>query len=338
MVNGLGAALLFGVSAPVAKLLLPGSGPFMLAGLLYLGSGLGLLALAPLRGAARETPLRRGDLAPLVGMVVAGGIAAPLLLMFGLGRLPGSTASLLLNLEAPFTIALAVVVFGDSLGRREALGAGAVVLGGVVLGLPDAVGRVEVVGMLAVAAACFGWALDNNLSQRLALHDPVSVVRVKSLVAGGMNVVLALAVGEHIPARAALVGAFLTGFLGYGMSIVLYLRAVREVGAARQAALFAIAPFAGACVAVPLLHEHVGVRDVGAGLVMAFGVSLMLRARHGHLHQHLALEHEHVHVHDEHHRHEHAEGVMEPHSHPHRHAPLIHDHAHLPDAHHRHAH
>ena len=336
--SGLGAAVLFGLSTPIAKLLLPNSGPFMLAGLLYLGSGLGLLALAPLRGTPGEAPLGREDAVPLLGVVVAGGVVAPLLLMYGLGRLPGSTASLLLNLEAPFTIALAVLVFGESLGPREALGAGAVVLGGAALGLPGVLGGFQVVGALAVAGACVGWALDNNLSQRLALHDPVAVVRVKSLVAGSVNVILALALGERIPGGPALLGALVTGLLGYGMSIVLHLRAMREMGAARQAALFATAPFAGACAAVPLLREHVGLREVGAALAMAIGVAVMVRARHGHLHEHAGLEHEHAHLHDEHHLHRHEEVLGEPHSHPHLHSPLVHDHPHLPDTHHRHAH
>jgi len=337
-VSGLGAALLFGLSTPIAKLLLPGSGPFMLAGLLYLGSGLGLLVLAPLRGTPCEAPLGREDTAPLLGVVVAGGVVAPLLLMYGLGRLPGSTASLLLNLEAPFTIALAVLVFGESLAPSEALGAGAVVLGGAALGLPGVLGGFEAMGVLAVAGACFGWALDNNLSQRLALHDPVAVVRVKSLVAGAVNVVLALALGERIPSAPALLGALVTGLLGYGMSIVLHLRAMREVGTARQAAFFATAPFAGACAALPLLGEHVSVRELGAAAAMAVGVAMMVRARHGHGHEHDAMEHEHAHVHDEHHAHVHEGPVSGSHSHPHQHAPLVHDHPHLPDAHHRHAH
>jgi drug/metabolite transporter (DMT)-like permease len=335
---GFSAAFLFGLSTPIAKLLLPGSGPFMIAGLLYLGSGLGLLVLAPLRGTSGEAPLGREDAGPLLGVVVAGGVVAPLLLMYGLGRLPGSTASLLLNMEAPFTIALAVLVFGESLAPREALGAGVVVLGAAALGSPGVLGGFQVVGALAVAGACLGWALDNNLSQRLALRDPVAVVRVKSLVAGAVNVVLALVLGERLPGGLALPGALATGLLGYGLSIALHLRAMREVGAARQSAFFATAPFAGACAAVPLLHEQVGLREAGAAVMMAIGVAVMVRSRHGHLHEHQGLEHDHAHVHDEHHLHEHAEAVVEPHAHRHRHAPLAHDHPHLPDAHHRHGH
>ncbi len=336
--TGFGAALLFGLSTPVAKLLLPGSGPFMMAGLLYLGSGLGLLALPSFRPRDREAPLRRTDAMPLLGVVLAGGVVAPVLLMWGLGRLPGSSASLLLNLEAPFTIALAVLAFGESLERAEALGAAAVVVGAAALGLQDRLGGVQALGALGVAGACFAWAIDNNLSQRLSLHDPVAIVRVKSLVAGSVNVVLALAVGERLAGGPALLGALATGFLGYGVSIVLHLRAMRELGAARQAAFFATAPFAGALAAVPLLGERLSVRAIGAATMMAIGVVVMVRVRHAHRHAHEALEHEHAHEHDEHHRHPHAERMSQPHSHPHQHASLVHEHPHLPDAHHRHRH
>jgi drug/metabolite transporter (DMT)-like permease len=330
---GLGAALLFGLSTPVAKLLLPGSGPFMMAGLLYLGSGLGLLALGPILPRRREAPLGRGDAAPLLGVVLAGGVIGPVLLMFGLGKLPGASASLLLNLEAPFTMGLAVIAFGESLERAEIAGAAAVVAGAAALGLQGPLGEVHALGALGVAGACLAWAVDNNLSQRLSLHDPVAVARVKCLVAGCANVLLAIAVGERLAGGRALAGALATGFLGYGVSIVLHLRAMREVGAARQAAFFATA-----LAAVPLLSERLPSRAVGAALVMAFGVVVMLRVRHSHGHVHEALEHEHAHAHDEHHRHDHEGAVSEPHSHPHVHALLAHDHPHLPDAHHRHRH
>jgi len=335
---GLGAALLFGFSMPVAKLLLPASGPFMMAGLLYLGSGLGLVALRPFLPRHREAPLRRSDAAPLLGVVLAGGVIGPVLLMFGLGRLPGASASLLLNLEAPFTIGLAVIVFGESLERAEVAGAAAVVAGAAALGLQGQLGEVHALGALGVAGACFAWAVDNNLSQRLSLHDPVAIVRIKSIVAGSANVLLAYAVGERLPGGRALAGALATGFLGFGVSIVLHLRAMREVGAARQAAFFATAPFAGALASVPLLTERLSSQAVWAALVMALGVVVMLRVRHAHGHVHEALEHEHAHAHDEHHRHLHEEGVSESHSHPHVHAALAHDHPHLPDAHHRHRH
>ncbi len=335
---GLGAAVLFGLSTPVAKRLLPSTGPFLLAGLLYLGAGIGLSLLAPLRRGGREAGLRRQDLPILAGMVAAGGLAGPLLLLFGLARLPGVQASLLLNLEAPLTIGLAVLVFGESLSRRELLGAAAIVLGGAALSAGPGAGVSRWSGALAVAGACAAWAVDNNLGQRLSLRDPVAVTRVKALAAGSVNVSLALLVGERLPPALALGATLATGFLGYGLSIVLHLLAMRQVGAARQAAYFATAPFVGALAAVPVLGEHLGAAELLAGGLMSAGAIVLLRARHGHRHEHEALEHDHAHVHDEHHAHEHAGAVDQPHAHPHDHAPLVHDHPHLPDAHHRHRH
>jgi drug/metabolite transporter (DMT)-like permease len=337
--SGLGAALLFGLSTPFAKLLLPSSGPFMLAGLLYLGAGIGLTVIAPFRRAGREAPLSRGDIPTLLAMVVAGGIAGPLLLLTGLVRLPGGEASLLLNLEAPFTIGIAVLFFGESLGRREVLGAAAVVLGGVILALGPGEGDMHALGALAVAGASLAWSIDNNLSQRLSLRDPVAVTRVKTLVAGCVNVAAALAMGDQLPGAVPLAGALATGFLGYGLSIVLHLIALRHVGTARQAAYLATAPFIGAVAAVPVLGERLTWKEVGAGLVMAAGVAILVRARHGHRHVHDATEHDHAHVRDEHHDHAHEEAAPpEPHSHLHRHERLAHDHPHQPDPHHRHRH
>jgi drug/metabolite transporter (DMT)-like permease len=337
--SGLGAAVLFGLSTPFAKLLLPSSSPFMLAGLLYLGAGIGLTVIGPFRRADGEAPLQRGDFPTLAAMVVAGGIAGPLLLLAGLARLPGGEASLLLNLEAPFTIGIAVLFFGESLGRRERIGAAAVVLGGVLLAAGPSEGGVHAIGALAVAGASLAWSIDNNLSQRLSLRDPVAVTRVKTLVAGGVNVAAAMAMGDRLPGAMPLAGSLVTGFLGYGLSIVLHLLALRHIGTSRQAAYLATAPFIGAVASVPILGERLGWKDMAAGLVMAAGVSVLVRARHGHRHLHEAAVHDHAHIHDEHHEHPHREGLPPwPHSHLHRHEPLAHDHPHHPDPHHRHRH
>jgi drug/metabolite transporter (DMT)-like permease len=337
-VRGLGAALLFGLSTPVAKLLLPGTGPFMVAALLYLGSAAGFLLLGSLRPRGGEAPLRRADVPLLAAVTATGGIVAPVLLMLGLSRLDGTSAALLLNLELPLTIALATGFFGESLTRREVAGAAAVLAGGVLLGSGGAGGGADVVGALAVGGATLGWALDNNLSQRLSLRDPVAVVRVKALVAGAVNLGLALLVGERLPSPGAIAGTLVTGFLGYGLSIVLHMLAIRELGAARQGTLFATAPFAGALAAIPILGERLSALQLVAAAAMALGVAVMLRARHGHEHAHERLEHEHLHVHDAHHGHPHSGPIAEPHSHRHVHDPLVHDHEHTPDAHHRHGH
>ncbi len=334
---GLAAAALFGASTPVAKLLVPGSGALMLAGLLYLGAGVGLTLFAPFRRAA-EAPLRRADLRVLAPMIVAGGIVGPVLLVFGLARVSGVAASLLLNLEAPFTMGLAVLAFGDHLSRREALGAAAIVAGGAWLTVAPGPLRTGALGVAAVAGACAAWSLDNNLAQRLALRDPVTVARAKTLAAGAVSVALAVASGDRLPPLAIAVGALAVGAVGYGASIVLHLLATRGIGAARQAALFATAPFVGALVSVLLLGERLGLRDIVAAALMAAGLAAVLKARHAHEHVHAVLEHDHAHLHDEHHRHGHPEPVSEPHSHSHGHAALVHDHPHLPDAHHRHEH
>jgi drug/metabolite transporter (DMT)-like permease len=337
-VTGLAAAALFGASTPVAKLLVPGTGPLMLAGLLYLGAGVGLLAAAPFRRRDAEASLRRADVPILAGMIVAGGVIGPILLVLGLARVTGETAALLLNLEAPFTIALAMLLLGERLSGRELFGAAAVVVGAAGLAWAPGAGRVDPAGAACIAGACAAWAIDNNLSQRLSIRDPVAVARAKALAAGAFNVVLAAAIGERFPSAAHVAGALVTGSLGYGASIVLHLLAVRSLGAARQAAYFAMAPFIGAVVAVPLLGDSLPPAHLAAGALMAIGIAFIVRARHAHAHLHEAVEHEHAHVHDEHHSHVHDAPVTEPHSHVHRHAPLFHDHPHLPDIHHRHGH
>lgn len=336
--SGLAAAALFGASTPIAKLLVPGSGPLMLAGLLYLGAGLGLLAASPFRRRDGEAPIQRADLPVLVGVIVAGGVVGPLLLVVGLARLSGASAALLLNLEAPFTVALALLMLGERFSRQEALGTVAVIFGAAALTwVPGAV-EVDPVGVSCIAGACAAWALDNNLSQRLTIRDPVAVARAKALAAGAFNVALGMVVGEPFPSAAHVAAALVTGSFGYGASIVLHLRAVRSLGAARQAAYFATAPFIGALIAVPVLGDHLTPTHLAAGALMALGIAAIVRARHAHTHAHEAVEHEHAHMHDEHHPHAHEGAVTEPHSHVHRHAPISHDHPHLPDVHHRHGH
>ena len=337
-VAGLAAAVLFGLSAPLAKLLLPSGGPFMVAGLLYLGAGLGLSVVAPLRRPGQEARLRREDVPTLAGMILAGGVLGPLLLLAGLARLPGASASLLLNLEAPLTIALAVLVLGEPLSRRELAGSVAVLGGGLLLGAGPADGPASTLGALSVAGACLAWAVDNNLGRRLSLRDPVAVARAKSLVAGSFNVGLALLLGGRLPPPAALAAILVTGLLGYGVSVALHLLAMRHLGAARQAAYFATAPFVGAVAAVPLLGEAWSPGLLAAGVVMLAGTAALVAARHGHPHSHEPLVHDHAHEHDAHHQgHDHGP-VAGAHAHPHAHAPLTHEHPHLPDVHHRHRH
>ncbi|ADO75674.1 DMT family transporter [Stigmatella aurantiaca] len=345
-VLGLSAAALFGVSAPVAKLLLPSSTPLVLASLLYLGGGLGLLGLEALRRLSpsgiqgREATVGRKDVPLLTGVIVCGGILGPVLMLVGLQRMSGVAASLMLNLEGPLTILLALLVFGEHLGRAGALAAGFVMAGAAVLGLQEGELHGDLLGVLALAGACLAWAVDNNLTQRLSLKDPLTLVRIKALGSGVCMLVLAWVTGQPFPSTPVQGGALVLGFASYGLSIVLDAYALRLLGAAREAAYFATAPFVGALVAVPLLGETLRPLDLVAGGLMATGVILLLRERHGHVHMHAALEHEHVHVHDTHHQHAHPLDLptTEPHSHPHQHVPLTHDHPHVSDLHHRHKH
>lgn len=339
-VLGLLAALSFGVSAPLSKLLLAEVSPQLLAGLLYLGAGVGLVVYRLARSKTREAPLTRADLPPLLGVVALGGVAGPLLLMLGLSRVSGTAGALLLNLEAPLTIALAAALFGEHLGRRAALASVCILLGAVVLRVNPGEVVVDTLGVAAIAAACLCWAFDNNLTQRLSLKDPYQVVRIKTLAAGTFNTALAFALGAAIPDAYAIALALGLGVLSYGISVVLDAYALRLHGAAREAAYFATAPFVGALAAVPLLGEPLGAAELAAMGLMATGVLLLIRERHTHEHIHEPMAHEHLHVHDEHHHHDHAPGdpCGEPHAHPHQHTRLVHDHPHVPDLHHRHTH
>jgi drug/metabolite transporter (DMT)-like permease len=338
---GLVAAVLFGLSAPLSKALLDGVGPQMLAGLLYFGA---FLAVAPAqhlrRGRRLEAQLRRSDLPRLGAVVVSGGIVAPVLLMLGLQRTTGLAGSLLLNLEGPLTLLVGVLVLREHLGRRSGLGSVLVFGGAALLGVQGYAGHFDVLGALCIVGACAGWAIDNNLTQTLTVRDPFAIVGVKCGVAATVNVGLALALGSSFPTSDFLAGAVALGALAYGVSILLDAYALRMLGAAREAAVFATAPFAGAVLAVPLLGDSWGAAEGVAAVVMLVGVVMVLRDRHEHRHEHEAFDHEHRHVHDEHHRHEHPPGVDpgQPHSHEHHHEHLVHSHVHVSDTHHRHAH
>lgn len=338
------AALLFGVSAPFAKLLLQSAAPQLLAGLLYLGSGVGLgIVWLVRRRAAREAPLTGRDVPWLAGAITFGGVLGPALLMLGLSRTPASSASLLLNLEGVFTALLAWFVFRENFDRRIALGMVAIVAGGVVLSWE---GRAELGGLwgpLLVAGATLCWAIDNNLTQKVSAGDPVQIAMLKGLVAGSVNTALALALGATWPALPRLGGALVLGFLSYGVSLALFVLALRNLGTARTGAYFSSAPFVGAAVSLVVFRERPSVALGAAAALMGLGVWLHLTERHEHEHHHEAMEHEHPHVHDAHHQHGHAPGDPpmtdpRPHSHRHRHEPLVHTHPHYPDIHHRHGH
>ena len=334
----LAAAVLFGAGTPLAKLLLEHAGPWLLAALLYLGSGLGLWLLRQVRQSP-TTQLARGDWLWLAGAVAAGGVAGPVLLMTGLTVMPASGAALLLNAEGVFTALLAWFVFKENFDRRIALGMVAIVAGALVLSWPGEARIGEAWPALVVLCACAAWAVDNNLTRKVALADATWIASIKGLVAGSVNLALGLAAGASLPPAPWLAGALLLGLGAYGVSLTLFVLALRHLGTARTGAYFSVAPFFGAALAVAWLGEPVTPGLLMAGALMAAGVWLHLTEHHDHVHAHDAEEHDHEHEHDEHHQHEHAEGpVAGRHSHPHRHEPLTHSHAHFPDAHHRHSH
>lgn len=341
----LGAAVLFGASTPLAKQLAGTVPAQWLAGLLYLGSGLGLAAGRIIRDRGwRTPPLQPRERWRLLGAIAFGGMLGPVLLMWGLARTPVATASLLLNLEAVFTATLAWLVFHENTDRRIVLGMGLIVLGGVWLSwLPDAAAGQQPwswLGPLAVAGACLCWAIDNNLTRDVSGVDALFVAGTKGLVAGVANTGLfllfaAVPVAWHLAPRAMLIG-----LVGYGLSLVLFVVALRGLGAARTGAYFSAAPFVGAGIGIVALGEVPSGSFWGATALMGAGVWLHLTERHDHEHTHDPIEHDHVHRHDEHHQHTHAPAWdgHEPHAHQHRHEPLSHRHPHFPDIHHGHRH
>jgi drug/metabolite transporter (DMT)-like permease len=335
------AAALFGASTPFAKRLLGELPPVLLAGLLYLGSGLGLTVLRlARRNRLGEAPLTRAGYPWLAGAILCGGVLGPVLLMLGLSSTPASTASLLLNLEGVFTALLAWFVFRENFDRRIAVGMLLILAGGVLLSWQIGQGVSLPLGSLAIAGACLCWGIDNNLTQKVSAGDPLQVAAIKGACAGVVNLGIALALGARVPLNPALPGALMLGFLGYGLSLALFVLALRHIGSARTGAYFSLAPFVGAAVSLLVLREAVSPLFIAAAALMGWGVWLHLTEKHEHRHTHERLAHTHRHYHDAHHQHAHDPGVdpHEPHTHPHVHQPLTHTHPHYPDIHHRHRH
>ncbi len=334
----LGAALLFGAGTPSAKLLLHDVSPWLLAGLLYLGSGLGL-TLYRLLNHSPAVRLPRKEIFWFAAAILAGGIIGPVLLMVGLMGMPASGASLLLNAEGVFTALLAWFAFKENFDRRIAVGMGAIVTGAVVLSWSGEARFTGLWPMLAILGACFAWSIDNNLTRKISLTDATWIASVKGLVSGTVNLILALSLGAAMPAFPELVGALVVGLLAYGVSLTLFVVGLRHLGTARTGAYFSVAPFFGALLAL-LMGDPVTIPIIISGSLMAFGTWLHLTERHEHSHAHAVLEHDHEHFHDEHHQHKHdmifPAGTK--HTHPHWHKPLTHTHSHFPDTHHQHNH
>lgn len=339
VVAALGAAALFGAGTPVAKLLLAHTSPWLLAGLLYVGAGLGIF-LWRLLTRAPHLQLQRSEFVWLAGGVMAGGMLGPVLLMTGLAGMKAADSSLLLNAEGVFTALLAWFVFRENFVRRIAWGMAAIVAGAVILSWPRQAAVDELWASLAVLGACLAWAVDNNLTRKVSVADASFIAMTKGLVAGTTNLVLAVATGATWPPSEVVAAASLLGLLSYGTSLILFVIALRHLGTARTGAYFSVAPFFGAVLSIGLVGEPLTLRLGLAGSLMAIGVWLHLTEHHGHPHSHDPLEHRHEHDHDDHHQHPHADGraAATRHTHWHRHAPMVHSHEHYPDIHHRHPH
>jgi len=338
------AAVLFGASAPLAKLLLGEIQPIMLAGLLYLGSaiGLGLLHLAAsvkTKPEMAEASLKGKDYAWLLGAVLAGGIAAPILLLVSLQKTPASTASLLLNFEAVATASIAWLFFREAIGRRALAAILLITLAGIFLSL-DTSGRWGFsLGALGILAACLFWGLDNNFTRNISSKDPVLITLIKGLAGGTFSILLALSLGNEFPSVGKLLAVLALGSLSYGASIVLFIRAMRGMGAARTSALFNISPLVGVILSILLLRDQPGWMFFATIPILAVGAVLLMTESHVHTHLHPVVTHEHAHTHsDGHHTHNHDDVVNGSHSHLHEHEEITHAHIHLPDTHHRHAH
>lgn len=329
---------MFGAGMPLAKLLLEAVSPWLLAGLLYLGSGLGLILY---RGIIQAPAVRlpRNEIFWFAGATLSGGIVGPVLLMIGLTGMPASGASLLLNAEGVFTALLAWFVFKENFDKHIALGMGAIVAGAVVLSWPGDARFTGLWSMLAVLGACFAWGIDNNLTRRVSLTDATWIASVKGLVSGTVNLIIAFSLGAYMPSFLNLAAAMVVGFLAYGVSLALFVIGLRHLGTARTGAYFSVAPFFGAMLAV-LMGESATIQLLIAGTLMALGTWLHLTERHEHKHIHKEMMHSHEHIHDEHHDHDHDAPVTPgtKHSHLHWHKPLAHMHPHFPDSHHRHNH
>lgn len=332
------AAALFGLSTPLVQRWGAGMGPFTTAALLYAGAA--VVALALRQPPEREARLRRSDLPRLLAMAGCGAVVGPVALAWGLQHTSGSSASLMLTLEALFTAVLAWKMYGETLDKRVAAAMLLLLAGGLALVLEQGLaGQTQLLGLLAVLAATAAWGVDNTLSRGVAERDPGQVVLVKASLGAVATSGLAMAAGEPAPGVPAAAALLAIGATGYGLSLRLYLLAQRAFGAGRTGSVFAFAPFIGAIGALALGERSASAMMIGGGLLMLLGVLLHLAESHDHAHDHAALAHEHAHVHDDgHHLHGHDPMPRGSHSHWHQHAPVCHTHPHVPDAHHGHHH
>jgi drug/metabolite transporter (DMT)-like permease len=309
----LGAAVLFGASTPFAKLLLTDLEPLPLAAFLYLGSGLGILPFLLIRDPARtEKRLRRKDLPWLLGAIAAGGILAPVALLYGLDQTPASTASLLLNFEVVATALFAVLLFREEITRRVSGAILILVMGSVLLSWNGGAFGFSL-GALGVVLATVLWGVDNNLTCVIAGRDPLIIATLKGFIAGGVLAVAMIAFSLPPPDIFSLVLALLLGFISYGLSTILFVLSLRSMGSTRTSTYFSIAPFVGAVISLAIFPQIPSILFLGAVLLMLIGVVLLARETHIHLHQHFRILHEHPHRRDDrYHQHPHEEEGIPP--------------------------
>jgi drug/metabolite transporter (DMT)-like permease len=337
VVAALGAALLFGAGTPLAKLLLRDISPWLMAALLYLGSGIGL-GIYRLVRRSPSVRLAPGDWPWLAGAIFMGGVVGPGLQMLGLTHMPASGASLLLNAESVFTALLAWFVFKENFDKRIALGMGSILVGLIILSWPGQATFAGIVPALCVLGACLCWGIDNNLTRKVSLSDAAWIACLKGVVAGSVNLALAFVLGARWPSFPHVAASMIVGLFAYGISLVLFVVGLRHLGTARTGAYYSIAPFFGAVLSILLLDERLSIQLVAAGAFMALGLWLHLTEKHVHSHTHPTVDHEHEHTHDEHHDHSYPIALGTTHTHVHHHESMTHTHEHYPDTHHRHEH
>lgn len=339
------SAVLFGISTPLAKLLIRDISPVGLAGLLYLGVFLGLAVYSVgkkvfgKKKVSQVPPLNKRDIGWLAGAIIAGGILAPICLFLGLSKISGYSASLLLNLEGVATALIAVFIFKENAGRLIWLALACMTLAGIFLSWEPGQGRFALSGSLLILLSMTCWGIDNNLTRNISDKNPIQIAKIKGIVAGSFSILLALALGMKVPVDMTLFWGLLLGALSYGLSLVLYIKALGGLGAFRAGAFFSFAPFIGALASLLILRESVGWVLIPGAIFMILGVVLVINEKHEHHHRHEKSTHTHAHEHsDGHHGHDHAGDIREPHSHEHTHEETRHIHGHWPDIHHRHGH
>lgn len=339
------SAVLFGLSTPLSKLLLSFTCPWLLAGTLYSGSGLGIFILSQIlkwaRPQIKDTPIKRENWKWLAVATITGGGLAPVFLLLGLSHSSASSASLLLNLEAVFSVLLAWTIFKEQANKRIIIGMTLIVSGGIIQSwTPESISYNSLSGPFFIIIACLCWGIDNNVTRKISSGDPLQITMIKSIVAGGMNLLVAAATGAKFPQFYIIALGSLTGFIFYGLSLVCFILSLRKIGTSRTSAYFSVSPFIGSLAAIAFLHETAKIEFIFSFILMSAGVYLFLTESHDHEHTHESLKHDHLHDHDEHHKHEHCpdDPIDEPHSHTHIHEPLVHSHPHFPDIHHRHLH